>query len=897
MSRSLPRLPEIAYRKHVLPNGLDVILRRDDRLPLVSSNLWYHVGSKDERDGQRGFAHLFEHLMFEGSLHYPGDFFGPLQRLGARINGSTSPDRTNYFVDLPSDHLELVLGMEADRMGHLLPALDERKLEVQKGVVTNEYRQNYANRPYGMVPRLLAEALYPPDHPYRWPTIGAMEDVASASVSHVDAFFRRFYTPSNASLCLVGDFELDETLGLVERSFGPIPGGSPALRPIVPTLVSLPDAPLVLRDRVELERLYLLWPSVPQFQLDDAPLTLAADLLARGRSSRLYRRLVLRDEVAQDISAYQGGRELAGSFGVVVTLRPGESRDRARSIVLDELRALPGSIEPGELDRVRVGRLGALIYSLDEIGGFGGVADRLNAFNVYLGDPGRITSDLQRFEAVDPEAIAERVGTYLIDQGGIPKPHVELFVARDRPSTAATIPTAVPAVGSRRQGRFQVPVPDRIVLRCGLEVWAIPRRDLPIVASSLAIPAGASSHGPSQGGLASITSAMLDEGTESRDLEELARRAESMATTLRPSAGWDGSYLGMRCLSSMLDESLELAVDLVRAPAFPDREWHRVRGQTLDALRSGRTKPESLAHRALIRALYGAGHPYRVPVDGTIGTLEAIDRDDLRAFHRLRYRPEGSALVIAGDFEPDRLADRLDRLFEGWEGRVEPSDPPPRPAEHDGRRIIVVHRADSNQAMIRVGHVGLARGDDDYHDALVLNQILGGQFSSRLNEVLRERKGLTYGVRSHFDARHAAGPFTVSAAVQSDRVAEAVLDVANAIQGLLGEHPATAKELDDARRGIIEGLARQFETPSDLVSRFASLFIHGLPRDEYSRLEGRLGRVDLDSLAAVGARHLRPDSLLAVVVADADQVIGPLQDLGWSAVERVEPETLDVADV
>ena len=389
---------------------------------------------------------------------------------------------------------------------------------------------------------------------------------------------------------------------------------------------------------------------------------------------------------------------------------------------------------------------------------------------------------------------------------------------------------------------------------------------------------------------------MLDEGTETRDLEELARRSESMATSLRPSVGWDGSYLGMRCLSTMLDESLELAVDLVRAPAFPDREWERVRGQTLAALRNGRTWPESLAYLAFNRALYGADHPYRVPVDGTIGTMEAIVRDDLRDFHRRHYRPEGSALVIAGDFDPDRLADRLDRLFEGWQGRVEAPTPPPRPADGKGRRIIVVDRADSTQAVIRVGHVGLSRADDDYHDALVLNQILGGQFTSRLNEVLRERKGLTYGVRSHFDARRGDGPFAVSAAVQSDRVAEAVLDVADAIEGLLGEHPATDKELDNARRGIIEGLARQFESPSDLVGRFASLFVHGLPRVEYSRLEERLHRVDLDSIAEAGARHLRPDSLLAVVVADADQVIGPLQDLAWGAVERVEPEALDVAD-
>src|SRR4051794_7212054 len=287
------RLPEFRYTKTTLANGLDVIVRRQGPLPIVAVNLWYHVGSKDEERRQRGFAHLFEHLMFEGSEHYPGDFFKPLQRIGASLNGSTSTDRTNYFEDVPSPHVELALAMESDRMGHLLPALSDEKLRIQKDVVKNEYRQNYANRPYGMVWHLLAEALYPPTHPYSWPTIGVMEDVEAADRADVEAFFRRFYVPSNASLCLVGDIEEGRALDLAGRYFGPLAGGSTAPPPRAPEAGLKDHVELRLHDRVELERVYLVWPTVAQFHRDEAPLLLLADILARGRSSRSYRKLVV----------------------------------------------------------------------------------------------------------------------------------------------------------------------------------------------------------------------------------------------------------------------------------------------------------------------------------------------------------------------------------------------------------------------------------------------------------------------------------------------------------------------------------------------------------------------------------------------------------------------------
>ena len=392
-SRMTPtfRISETSFTKTTLANGLDVIARRQGKLPIVAVNLWYHVGSKNEGAGQRGFAHLFEHLMFEGSEHYPHDFFKPLQKLGANINGSTSTDRTNYFADLPTAHVELAIAMESDRMGFFLPALTAEKLRIQKDVVKNEYRQNYANRPYGQVSKLLAEALYPEGHPYSWLTIGRMEDVEAAGLDDVEGFFRRFYVPANASLSIVGDLDEDRALALAERYFGPIPGGAAAVRPSCPEVSLSSERFLTFHDRVELEKFYLCQHTVAQFEPFDAALDVLSDVLSRGKASRLYRKLVMETELLQDVSAYHSSRELAGTFGVSGTIRPGRTLDQVRPVIDAEIADLAdrGPTQE-ELERIRAVRAASFIYSLDNVGGFGGVADRLNAYNTYLGDPGRM---------------------------------------------------------------------------------------------------------------------------------------------------------------------------------------------------------------------------------------------------------------------------------------------------------------------------------------------------------------------------------------------------------------------------------------------------------------------------------------------------------------------------
>ena len=863
------------FTKHTLANGLDVIFHRQAQLPIVAVNLWYHVGSKNEERNQRGFTHLVEHLMFEGSVHYPGDFFKHLQKLGAEINGSTSSDRTNYYVDLPTAHFERAIAMESDRMANLMGALTDAKLRIQKDVVKNEYRQNYANRPYGRVWPLIAEALYPPQHPYSWMTIGVMEDVERASMEDVFSFFRRFYVPGNASISLVGDLEEDRAFAVVERYFGPIKGGARATVPWVLDRGLLASIPIEMNDRVELDRLYLMWPTVPHFHDDDAAMLLLGDVMGRGRSSRLYRKLVLEQEIAQDVTAHQSGRELAGSFGVIVTLRPSRSLEEAKRLVDGEVAAMSAaSVDESELRRVQRLRVAAFWFALEHMGGFGGVADRLNAYNIYRGDPGLITSDVERFEKVTAQEITAATARYL---GG--RPRIELRVkggakgAKVRPLDRKVPPESTIVPG------YTAPLPRIMELKGGIPLWVFPRSDLPTVTGAIVIPGGAGVGQPGQAGGAHLAVSMLEEGTSSRSAEQIALAAESMGATISTTCGWGGAYVTFKCLAADYAASLELAADVLKNPTFPEEEWGRVRGQALAALQAERDHAESRAHRGLLVALYPESHPYRYPLAGTEGSVERLARSDLAAFHKRYLISARPTIVVAGDVDPDALASELERRLLPWP-EPGPANPEPPQVERSARpRLLLLDRPGAAQAVLRAGYLGLSRSSPDFDHVLVLNQILGGQFTSRLNESLREERGLTYGVRSSFDFRTQPGPFSVSASVQTEKVGEALEQIRIELEAIAGDRPPTRAELDDARRSLIEGHPRHFESPGALVNRFAGLVIHDLPVDHDAGFCDRLAQINLPSLSAAATRHIVPGALVSVVVADASRVRDQLEKL------------------
>jgi zinc protease len=404
---------DVEYSTRTLSNGLDVIVHEDHAVPLVAVSVWYHVGSKNERPDRTGLAHLFEHLMFEGAAHQPNGYFAPLQEAGAALNGSTSTDRTNYWEVVPRSAVRLALWMEADRMGWLLPALSVERFETQRAVVLNERRQNYENRPYGLAGFAVLEAVFPALHPYHWPTIGHPADLAAATIDDVRGFFTRYYHPGNASLAIAGDIDTAEAFGLAEEYFGAIPAGEP-----VAAVVSDPVRPraarLVMQDRVELPRVYLAWPSPPLFAPGDAELDLAADILGNGQTSRLYRRLVHDTRVAAELAAVQTSREIAGTFQIIATAAPGRTLGELEEAIFDELARFAGAgPTEAELTRGRAQSEAAFVFRLQTLGGFGGKADQLNAYNIYRRDPGFFNTDLQRYLQVTARDLQTSVGRWL----------------------------------------------------------------------------------------------------------------------------------------------------------------------------------------------------------------------------------------------------------------------------------------------------------------------------------------------------------------------------------------------------------------------------------------------------------------------------------------------------
>ena len=512
------------------------------------------------------------------------------------------------------------------------------------------------------------------------------------------------------------------------------------------------------------------------------------------------------------------------------------------------------------------------------------MADRLNAYNVFRGDPALITTDIARFQDVNLFELGDVATRYLVE-----KPRVTLSViGRSRSSHhRTTIDRAVPPA-SPDATPFRPPLPEIIPLDCGVPLWIISRRDLPTVAGTIIITAGASVQQPGEAGLAQLTANMLDEGTTTRSAEEIALAVESMGGSIDASSGWDGSYVSFRCLKMHLAPILDLAVDILLNPTFPDREWDRLRGQTLAALRAERDSAESRAYRALLSAVFPIDHPYRYPLVGSESCVARFGRTDLIRYHQQFLLPNVATIIAAGDVDPGELAGMLNDRLPSLRAAPRAADGALAPWARPGRRILLIDRPGASQAVVRAGHLGVARSVPAFESIMLLNQVLGGQFSSRLNTKLREERGFTYGVRSHFDPRRQPGPFSITTSVQADRLGDALSDLLDELAAIIDRRPPTRTELENARRALVEGHARHFETPSALVNRYANLLIHDLPLDHEAGYAERLAAVDLASLTEQAREHLHPDALQIIVVADAAEVVTDLERLGWGEIERLD---------
>lgn len=907
------RIPTLRVDKFVLPNGLQVILHVDHATPIVGVNVWYHVGSKNERPGRTGFAHLFEHMMFQGSQHSDRDYFAPIQKVGGRLNGSTMEDRTNYWETVPANCLELALWMESDRMAYLLPAMTQKKLDNQRSVVKNERRQSYENRPYGLTEEIISAALYPPQHPYSWPVIGSMVDLDKASREDVADFFRRYYHPANASLCIAGDFDPAEARRLVEKYFAPIPAG-PKIEKMAPIPVQLTaEKRLAMVDRVGLPRLYVTWPSTEMFSQDDAALTVLAQVLTGTKTARLHKILVRDRQIAQSVEAYQSGAEAAGQFLIEATARPGHNTHELEAVIFDELgriqQAPPAADEVARaVTHIEVG----MIRSLESISGFGGRADRLNRYNVFTGDPGYMAADFDRFLQVTPAAVQQAAVKYLgpgrvvLDvtpgdqQHVTDDPRVPAEQARDALAHAAPPEThstpREPATDAAWQAfpqpaaahKFALPAPQRLRLSNGMELVVIPRRELPLVSLALMLPGGRATDPADQPGLATITAAVWDEGTQHRTAEQLADELAALGASLSIDADWGSTNARLFTLKRQLPAALDLYADVLRHPTFPDAELGRIKNRVRGYFVQLRDEPTLLGQLALMQELYGPAHPYGYPQYGTPHGVAALTAAQLRENYARTVNPQQATLVAVGDVTAAELVPQLEERLADWKtaAAVAPRGLPPPLAA--AARVVLVDKPGAAQSVISVGQVGAARNSPDFYALTVMNSIFGGQFSSRLNLNLREAKGYTYGAHSMYVWRPGLpGPFQALASVQTAVTAPALTEFFHELQGIAGGRAVTADELSFSKDWLTRAYAADFETASQMARQIEALVTYRLSDDYFNTYVPRIEAVAAADVARVTQAHLDIGRLTVVIVGDRSKIEAGLRKLPACAAMQV----------
>jgi zinc protease len=882
----------IPYERFTLDNGLTVIVHTDRKAPVVAVNLWYHVGSKNEKPGKTGFAHLFEHLMFQGSENYRDEYFKPFEQVGAtNMNGTTNFDRTNYFQNVPTTALDLALWMESDRMGHLLGVIDQARLDEQRGVVQNEKRQG-ENRPYGRVWESLFRASFPVGHPYRWTPIGSMEDLNAASVDDVHQWFRDYYGAANAILVLAGDIDVETARTKAQQYFGHIAPGPALTRPGVWTAARTASTRETMYDQVAQTRLYRVWNGPEDGTRDAELLALAAQVLGGGKTSRLYERLVYRDRIADTVSAGHTALEIAGLFGITADVKAGVPHAKVEAAIEEELqRFIAKGPTAEELDRARTGLGARFVKGLERIGGFGGKADVLAACEVYEGDPGCYRKSLETLRTATPEDVREAARRWL-SQGDhtlevLPYP-------AHRPSAASAVDrsTGVPVIAEFPGVAF--PAIERHRLSNGLPVVLAHRPGVPVVRVSVLFDAGyAADHGR-RPGTASFTMAMLDEGTKSLGALAIADRAESLGADLGSGSSLDTSFAAVSALAERLDESIALLADVVRNPAFPPDEIERVRKEWIAAIGREKSSPDALASRLLPPLMYGEGHPYAIPFtgSGTEASVAAVTREDLVAFQRDWLRPDNATLIVTGDATAARILPVLEKHFGGWQASASPrpSKALPEAARPAVPRVFLVDKPGAVQSNILVGQVLASSSAANRLETDTMNNVLGGTFTSRINMNLREDKHWSYGARSNLPDALGGRPWLLSAPVQTDKTVESIRELQREIAEYVGSRPATGEEITKIRNRDVRALSGRYETNASVSGAIAEMITFGWPDDYVRSLKSRLEAQTDEAVRAAARESLDPGRMTWVVIGDLETIEQPIRALGLGEVRVLDAD-------
>ncbi|OON71034.1 M16 family metallopeptidase [Hymenobacter sp. CRA2] len=896
----------IPYEKYVLPNGLTLIVAEDHSDPIAHVDVTYHVGSARETIGKSGFAHFFEHMMFQGSDHVADEqHFKTVSAAGGTLNGTTNRDRTNYFETLPSNQLETALWLEADRMGFLLDAVTEKKFEVQRATVKNERGQNYDNRPYGLASEYISKTLYPYGHPYSWLTIGYLEDLNRSDVNDLKNFFLRWYGPNNATVTVGGDVKPADVVKLVEKYFGSIPKGPDVQNMKLPEPTLAQDRYVSYQDNVRFPMLQMVFPTIPGNNPDEVAVDALASILGGTKSSPLYQNLVKAQKAVQ-AQSYHPTSELGGEFTIVALGYPGKPLADLETTIrasIDELAKR--GISEEDVARYKASTEADLINRLSSVSG---KVSTLAAYQYQTGNPNRLPLELKRIQSLtkadvdrvfkqyiigkkavilsvvpkaNPELVA-KADNYTVDKSGFKAPKDEYaglkyVKAKDsfdrgvQPKAGQAPLVSVPAV-------WKADMPNK------LKVIGTQNAEMPTTTLLLTIRGGHRLEGamPNKAGIAALTAGMLDEGTEKYSAEQFDAELEKLGSEIRVSPGADATTVYVQSLTKNLDKTMALLDQRLLHPKFDQADFDRLKKQTLEGIANQNTQPVVIADKTYNRLLYGQNDIMAVPTTGTAASVGSLTLDDVKQFYQTYYAPNISSLVVVSDAPQASITPKLGFL-NSWTTKPVELPKATASAKAEKTKLYFVNKDNAPQSEIRIGYVGLPYdATGEYYRAYLMNYILGGAFNSRINLNLREDKGYTYGARSGFQGSRYAGPFTAQAGVRADASAASVKEFMKEIENFR-KGGITDEELQFLKASIGQSDALKYETGQQKAAFLSRLVEYDLPTDYVKQQAEILNNLTKEDVTTLAGKYL-PEQMYIVTVGDK-KYLPELKQLGYEVIE------------
>lgn len=879
---------DIAYESFTLPNGLTLIVHEDHKAPIAAINVWYHVGSKDEKPGKSGFAHLFEHLMFNGSENFDDDYFQALDRIGATDrNGTTNNDRTNYFQNVPTSALDQVLFLESDRMGHLLGAIDQEKLDEQRGVVQNEKRQG-ENQPYGRQFDLITKSMFPKGHPYSWTVIGEMEDLNAASLEDVHEWFKNYYGPDNAVIVIAGDVNTEDIYQRVLNYFGDIPAGPTLTR----QKINIPDKPYdsrqVYQDRVPETRIVQVW-NTPEFGVrQDAQFDLISSILTTGKNSRLFKKLVYEDQTASSVTSFQWSKEITSNFVIQANVKPGQSPQEVESTIN---RVLTEFLETGpteeELKRAKATYFSGFIKGMERIGGFGGKSDILARSAIYFDDPEYYKTQLQHVSETTINDLKQTANQWLTKGKHtlICNPFPEYS------TTASEVDRSkLPELGTPVAASF--PDLEQATLKNGMKVVLASRSGVPTVVLNLLVDAGYASDQFATPGTAELSMNMMDEGTKNYNALEINERLQLLGASLNSGSDLDNSFVNMTTLKPSLDSSLELFAEVVLNPAFPESEFDRLKKEQLVAIQREKSQPIQMALRVIPQYLYGEGHAYSLPLTGSgyEETVSKLTREDIVAFYERWMKPNNSTLVVVGDLDMKQLTQQLEDLFGKWKSGEVPQKNLATVQTAQKNTLYLMNRPESEQSVILAGELTNPYGEVSEIARETMIKVLGGQFTSRINMNLREDKHWSYGAGGLVWNAKGQRPLIVYAPVQTDKTSESVQELIKEVNQFVGDKPVTEDELEKVNNNNILALPGQWETNGSVAGSINSIVKYDLPENYYQTYDQEVRNLTLDKVRETSETMIHPSEMNWFIVGDKAKIIKGLEGVGFTEIIEIDAD-------